>query len=339
MLRLCPGLGTIEEAARAKHMLMLPFVNVNIIGEQDKYFSIYCDPNYVSVLNNNELTKDKSPRYSFLEYEHATRAHQLGPCIGIVVGIALYSLEKDDGSEETVLNFFMLRLRLTDVDKDRGVLPLPLYRCEKDATDRQQVQIDPIQHVHIKKPLFGITAVDQPLRCMNVNKIDGTSSRFYVLGEDVTNCTHRVPYDVYVDRLNYLSSHSNRRKNQQFNLYSQNVYMSFNELKKAKEVFGVKVKMSKKTHTKKNKSEDSNSDTEEELYEGVDSKKSDNILSTSKLGGNKLQKSTSRRGSNSSSSSRSSMKSGKKRNKVSSSDDENVSYMSTLLEDEDSNEM
>jgi hypothetical protein len=41
MLRLCPGLGTIEEAGRAKHMLMLPFVNVNIIGEQDKYFSIY----------------------------------------------------------------------------------------------------------------------------------------------------------------------------------------------------------------------------------------------------------------------------------------------------------
>ena len=116
--------------------------------------------------------------------------------------------------------------------------------------------------------------------------------------------------------------------------------MSFNELKKAKEVFGVKVKMSKKTHTKKNKSEDSISDTEEELYEGVDSKKSDNILCTSKLGGNKLQKSSSRRGTNSSSSSsRSSMQSGKKRNKVSSSDDENVSYLSTILEDEDSNEM
>jgi hypothetical protein len=338
MLRLCPGLGTIEEVTWAKHMLMLPYVNVHVIGEQEKFFSIYCDPNYVSVLNNNELTKDKSPRYSFLEYEHATRSHQLGPCIGIVVGIALYSIEKDDGSEETVLNFFMLRLTLTDVDRDRGVLPLPLYRCEKDATDKQQFQIDPIQHVHIKKPLFGITAVDQPLRCMNVNKIDVTSSRFYVLGEDVTKCTHRVPYDVYVDSLSYLSSHSNKRNNQQFNLYSQNVYMSFNELKKAKEVFGVKEKMSKKHITKKNKSEDSNSDTEEEFCVGVDSQKVDNNIRTSKVGGNTLHSNSSRRTSNSSSS-RSSRTAGKKRNKVASSDDENVSYLSTLLEDENSNEL
>jgi len=169
-------------------------------------------------------------------------------------------------------------------------------------TKQQQFQIDPIQNVHIKKPLFGITAVDQPLRCMNVNKIDVTSSRFYVLGEDVTKCSHRVPYDVYVDSLSYLSSHSNRRNNQQFNLYSQNVYMSFNELKKAKEVFGVKEKMSKKHNTKKNKSEDSNSDTEEELCVGVDSKKADNNVRTSKVGGNTLHSSSSRRSSNSSSS-------------------------------------
>ena len=338
MLRLCPGLGRITEASRAKHMLMLPYVNVHIIGEQEKYFSIYCDPNYVSVLNNNEFTKDKSPRYSFLEYEHATRSHELGPCIGIVVGIALYTIEKYDGSEETVLNFFMLRLKLTNVERDKGALPLPLYRCEKDATDKQEVQIDPIQHVHIKKPLFGITAVDQPLCSMNVNKIDGTHSRFYVLGEDVTKCTNRVSYDVYVDRLSYLSCHSNRRNNQQFNLYSQNVYMSFNELKKAKEVFGVKEKMSKKTNIKKTKSEDSNSDnTEEELCVGVDSKLTDKNKRSSKLGVKKVHSSSSssRCSSNNNSSNR---KAGKKRNKVSSSDDEDVSFLSCLLEDEDSNE-
>ena len=97
--------------------------------------------------------------------------------------------------------------------------------------------------------------------------------------------------------------------------------------------------MSKKTNIKKTKSEDSNSDnTEEELCVGVDSKLTEKNKRTSKLGVKKVQSSSSSSSSCSSNNSCSTRKAGKKRNKVSSSDDEDVCFLSSLLEDEDSNE-
>ena len=221
---------------------LVHLANVYKIGVVKKEFVIYCDPLYTSVLNNNESKLVLSPRYSFLEYSHATRDHELGPCIGLVGGIFVYSYKNEINEDVVKVSFLMIRMTLCGAQNDKGILPLPLYKCQTHSTDKRKLEIDPIQHFHIKRPLFGVQAVDRHLTSFDIKTID-TSTRFYILGTDMTKCEHRIDYDYYTQRMNFLSSNANRRNSAQFHLYSQNTYMSFEELRLVKVELNVKERL------------------------------------------------------------------------------------------------
>ena len=225
----------------------MPHLNVSKIGVGKKEFSIYCDPLYTSVLNNNESKLALSPRYSFLEYSHSTRHLELGLCIGLVGGIFVYSYKNEKNEDVVKVSLLMLRMTLCGAQNDKGILPLPLYKCQTHVTDKRKFEIDPIQHFHIIRPLFGIQAVDRHMTSFDIKTLD-TSTRFYILGTDMTQCEHRVDYDFYTKRMNFLSSNANRRNNTQFHLYSQNTYMSFEELKLVKVELHVRERLLRKNN-------------------------------------------------------------------------------------------
>ena len=145
LMNRCLGCENVEQKRKLRHMMLINCLNVFPIDGSEKSFSIYSDPTYITILNNNCSKENFSPRHSFLEYSHATRPLEVGPCFGIVLGIVLYTIHQTGFSDKVVVSLLMQRLTPCPLDSNRGYLPLPLFKCQKHDTDKQQLQIDQIQ--------------------------------------------------------------------------------------------------------------------------------------------------------------------------------------------------
>ena len=218
-----------NEIGKVSKMMLLQSVNVYKNDSADKDFTMFCDPTYVAIEEDDSSGKSQiNPRHSWMEYKHATR-HMI--CLGQILAIILYSTSNDDGSSKLHLGFLMLRVEVT---QDKGMLPLPLYKYKKEEQDTKLYQIDPILHTDLLRPVFAISALCQNRVSFQRSSVE-SYSRFYIFGDEVSKCSHIHDYDYY-SRMNLL-----RRRDNSFiqrggsKCFHYNLYMSYEELMALKE--------------------------------------------------------------------------------------------------------
>jgi len=230
------------DIARITNMCLLSSVQVYRKNVTEKAFTIFCD-----------TKSSPAPRFSFVQYKHADDDDVY---YGLVIGIILYTVTKEGSSDDVLLTFQIQRLE-NICHKEKGSLPLPLYKFAKQIKDKKELQIDAIKHENVMSPVFGIQAYCQHTFTTKKNDIWEISGdrRLYVLDETFVQCKFVADYDFYVTRQNNVRKRVDNLSSKV--LMNYNTYMNVDELLRLKKDLYVeerKVKKKKQSQSAKSTS-------------------------------------------------------------------------------------